>query len=65
MATTRKKRPRDQVQLGKLIVEIATRQTEEREDDGKDAVAAELGRNGGTAPNRFGIVSLELGMMAP
>jgi hypothetical protein len=49
MTTTRKKRPRDPVQLGKLIVDIATGQTEDREDDGKNAAAAELGRKGGTA----------------
>ena len=34
MTTTR---PRDPVQLGKLIVEIATGQVEDREDDGKNA----------------------------
>ena len=49
MTTTRKKRPRDPVQLGKLIVDIATGQTEDREDDGKDAAAAEMGRKGGAA----------------
>jgi hypothetical protein len=49
MTTTRKKRPRDPVQLGKLIVEIATGQVEDREDDGKDAAAAEMGRKGGAA----------------
>lgn len=49
MTETRKKRPRDPVQLGKLIVEIATGQTEDRQDDGKNAAAAELGRKGGAA----------------
>ena len=49
MTTTRKKRPRDPVQLGKLIVDIATGQTPDAEDDGKDAAAAELGRKGGVA----------------
>jgi hypothetical protein len=49
MATTRKKRPRDPVQLGKLIVDIATGQVEDVEDDGKDAAAAEMGRKGGAA----------------
>lgn len=49
MTITRKKRPRDPVQLGKLIVEIATGQVEDREDDGKNAAAAELGRKGGAA----------------
>lgn len=49
MTITRKKRPRDPVQLGKLIVEIATGQVEDREDDGKDAAAVEMGRRGGAA----------------
>lgn len=49
MTTTRKKRPRDPVQLGKLIVDIATGQTPDAEDDGKDAAAVELGRKGGAA----------------
>jgi hypothetical protein len=49
MTTTRKKRPRDPVQLGKLIVDIATGQTPDAEDDGKNAAAAELGRKGGAA----------------
>jgi hypothetical protein len=37
------------VQLGKLIVEIATGQTPDIEDDGKNPAAAELGRKGGAA----------------
>lgn len=49
MTTTRKKRPRDPVQPGKLIVDIATGQTEDRENDGKNAAAVELGRKGGAA----------------
>ena len=49
MTTTPKKRPRDPVQLGKPIVDIATGQTEDREDDGKNAAAVELGRKGGKA----------------
>jgi hypothetical protein len=49
MTERRKPRPRDPVQLGKLIVEIATGQVEDREDDGKDAAAAEMGRKGGAA----------------
>jgi hypothetical protein len=47
MATKRLKRPRDPIQLGKLIVDIATGQVEDREDDGRDAAAVELGRKGG------------------
>jgi hypothetical protein len=34
MTERRLKRPRDPLQLGKLIVEIATGQVEDREDDG-------------------------------
>ena len=49
MTTTRIKRPRDPVQLGKLIVEIATGQAPDSDDDGKNAAAAELGRKGGAA----------------
>jgi hypothetical protein len=47
MATRRLKRPRDPIQLGKLIVDIATGQIEDREEDGKDPAAVELGRRGG------------------
>ena len=47
MTTTPKKRPRDPVQLGKLIVDIATGQTPDAEDDGRDPVMSELGRRGG------------------
>ncbi len=49
MTITPKKRPRDPLQLGKLIVDIATGQVEDREDDGKDPAAAALGRKGGAA----------------
>jgi len=35
------------IQLSKLIVNIATGQVEDREDDGKDPVAVELGRRRG------------------
>ena len=49
MTTKRLKRPRDPLQLGKLIVDIATGQVEDREDDGKDPNAAALGRKGGAA----------------
>jgi hypothetical protein len=41
------KRPRDPIQLGKLIVDIATGQVEDRIDDQKDPAAVELGRRGG------------------
>jgi hypothetical protein len=49
MTITPKKRPRDPLQLGKLIVDIATGAVEDREDDGKDPNAAALGRKGGAA----------------
>ena len=49
MTITRKKRPRDPLQLGKLIVDIATGQVEDKEDDGKNAAAVALGRKGGAA----------------
>jgi hypothetical protein len=48
MATRRLKRPRDPIQLGKLIVDIATGQLDDRVEDGKDPAAVELGRRGGT-----------------
>src|ERR1039458_8824595 len=46
-----KKRPRDPNQLGKLIIDIATGQVEDRtptpEEQGKDPAAVALGRKGG------------------
>ncbi len=47
MATRRLKRPRDPIQLGKLIVDIATGQVEDRAESGKNAAAVESGRKGG------------------
>lgn len=47
MATKRLKRPRDPIQLGKLIVDIATGQVEDRVEDNRDPAAVELGRRGG------------------
>ena len=47
MATKRLPRPRDPLQLGKLIVDIATGQVEDNVEDGKDPAAVELGRRGG------------------
>lgn len=41
------KRPRDPIQLAKLIGDIATGQIEEKTDDGKNAAAVSLGRKGG------------------
>ena len=47
MTTRRKKRPRDPVRFGKLIVDIAMGQTLDAEHDGNDSAAPELRRKGG------------------
>jgi hypothetical protein len=47
MAINRLPRPRDPLQLGKLIVDIATGQVVDAVDDGKDTAASALGRLGG------------------
>lgn len=47
MATKRIPRPRDPIQLAKLIGDIATGQVVDAVEDGKDAAATELGRLGG------------------
>jgi hypothetical protein len=48
---TRKKRPRDPNQLGKMIVDISVGEIEDRaptaEERGKDPAAVSLGRRGG------------------
>lgn len=49
MATKRLRRPRDPIQLGKLIGDIATGQVKDQVEDGKDPAAVELGRKGGAA----------------
>jgi hypothetical protein len=49
MATKRLPRPRDPAQLAKLIIDIAVGDVEDRMDDGRDSVAAEMGRRGGKA----------------
>lgn len=49
MADKRIKRPRDPVQLAKLIGDIATGQREDREEDKRNPAAVELGRSGGKA----------------
>ena len=46
MAERRVKRPRDPLQLAKLIGDIATRQTEDREEDKRNQAAVELGARG-------------------
>jgi hypothetical protein len=45
MATRRPKRPRDPIQLGKLIVDIATGQVQDRAED--DQLSNPRGRAGG------------------
>jgi hypothetical protein len=52
VATKRLPRHRDPVQLGKLMVDIATGQVVDAVEDGKDAEAAELGRKGGAIRSR-------------
>jgi hypothetical protein len=47
MATIRKKRPRDSIALAKLIGDIATGQTVDAADDGKNAAAVARGKKGG------------------
>lgn len=47
MATKRLKRPRDPVQLGKLIGDIATGQVEDSAPDARNPAAVEMGRLGG------------------
>ena len=49
MAMKHTPRPRDPVQLGKLMIDIMTGQVPDAVDDGKDAGAAEMGRKGGVA----------------
>lgn len=58
MAETRKKRPRDPLQLAKLIGDIATGQTNDTEDDGKNPAAVELGKLGGAKGGKARIAKL-------
>lgn len=57
MTMKRTPRPRDPVQLGKLMVDIMTGQVPDAVDDGKDAEAARKGRSGGR--NRAANLSAE------
>ena len=66
MAPKRLKRPRDPVQLGKLIGDILTGQVEDRaptppEDASKDPAAVALGRKGGLKGGRARAESLTPG----
>jgi hypothetical protein len=47
MAMKRTPRPRDPIQLGKLMVDIVTGQVPDAVDDGKDAATTEMGRRAG------------------
>jgi hypothetical protein len=49
MSTKRLKRPRDPIQLGKLIVDIATGQVEDREPGPEETPAVKLAKQGGKA----------------
>jgi hypothetical protein len=49
MTIKRTPRPRDPIQLGKLMVDIATGAVPDVVDDGKDEAAAAMGRKGGMA----------------
>lgn len=49
MTMKRTPRPRDPIQLGKLMVDIATGVVPDAVDDGKDAGAAAMGRKGAAA----------------
>lgn len=63
MTAKRLPRPRDPVQLGKLIGDILTGQVEDRaepspQDQNKDQAAVELGRKGGLKGGRARAASL-------
>lgn len=47
MAMKRTPRPRDPVQLGKLVVDIMTGKVPDAVEDGKNERASEMGRDGG------------------
>ncbi|HWI28817.1 MAG TPA: hypothetical protein VN668_17705 [Stellaceae bacterium] len=50
--TKRLKRPRDPIQLGKLIVDIATGQVEDAAEDKRDPAAVARGKAGGEKGGR-------------
>jgi hypothetical protein len=49
MAERRLPRPRDPIQLGKLIVDIATGQVEDRAREPEESSAAKIAKKGGNA----------------
>lgn len=52
MAVKHEKRPRDPIQLAKLVGDIATGQIEDSEPDERNPAAVELGRLGGIRGGR-------------
>ena len=52
MTTKRTPRPRDPVQLGKLMIDIMTGQVPDSVDDGKDESTQASGKHGGEARAR-------------
>ena len=58
MTVKRIPRPRDPIQLGKLMVDIATGQVVDEVDDGKDEKAASTGREGGLVGGRSRALAL-------
>ena len=52
MTAKRLKRPRDPVQLGKLVGDILTGQVEDAQPNSKEPVAAEYARKGGVKGGR-------------
>jgi hypothetical protein len=58
MATKRLKRPRDPIQLGKMIVDIATGQIEDRIEDNRDPAAVVRGELGGRKGGKARAASL-------
>jgi hypothetical protein len=58
MAEKRIQRPRDPIQLAKLIGDIATGQTVDKIEDGKNPAAVALGKLGGKKGGRIRAVKL-------
>jgi hypothetical protein len=67
MTTKRLKRPRDPIQLGKLLVEIATGQVEDRVEDRRNPKAVERRKRGGAkgGPARASSLSPERPLVSP
>ena len=58
MTTKRTPRPRDPVQLGKLMIDIMSGQVPDAVDDGKDKVRVAAGRKGGVAGGKQRAINL-------